>query len=75
MTREFVYQYNGKANLRDEPEFVEDTVRIPAPDTILRRHDTNYRVVAVSVMNARRMFPRYIIDLQALDEFPNDSSD
>ena len=71
MARELVYQYNGKANLRDKPELVEDTVRIPAPDTIVRRHGTNYRVVAVSVMNARRMFPRYIIDLQPLDEFPS----
>jgi hypothetical protein len=70
--REFVYQYNGKVNLRDEPELVADTVRIPAPDTVVRRRDTNYRVTSVSVINARQTFPRYIINLVALDEFPAD---
>jgi hypothetical protein len=48
MAREFVYQYNGKVNLRDDPEIAADTVRIPAPDTVVRRHDTNYRVTSVS---------------------------
>jgi hypothetical protein len=78
MSREFVYQYNGKANLRDEPEIVADTVRIPAPDTIVKRQGTNYRVTSVSVTNARQTVPRYIINLVALDafnEFPTDSSD
>jgi hypothetical protein len=75
MSREFVYQYNGKANLRDEPELVADTVRIPAPDTLVRRHGTNYRVTSISLKNARQTFPQYIIDLVALDEFPPDSND
>jgi hypothetical protein len=70
--REFVYQYNGKANLRDEPELVADTVRIPAPDTVVRRRDTNYRGTSVSVTNARRTFPRYIINLVPLDQCPPD---
>ena len=72
MCREFVYQYNGKVSLRDEPELVADTVSIPAPDTVVRRRDTNYRVTSVSVINARQTFPRYIINLVALDEFPAD---
>lgn len=71
MSREFVYQYNGKVNLRDEPELVADTVRIPAPDTVIRRRDTNYRVTSVSVTNARQTFPRYIINLVPLDQFPS----
>jgi hypothetical protein len=70
-----VYQYNGKANLRDESEVVADTVPIPAPDTLVRRHGTNYRVTSISPKNARQTFPRYIIDLIALDEFRGDSSD
>jgi hypothetical protein len=70
VSREFVYQYNGKANLRDEPELVADTVAIPAPDTLLRRCGTNYRVTSVSVTNARQTFPRYIINLIPLDQFP-----
>jgi hypothetical protein len=72
LSREFVYQYNGKANLRDEPELVGDTVRIPAPDTVVRRRETNYRVTSVSVTNARQTVPRYIINLVPLDEFPPD---
>ena len=75
MAREIVFQYNGKANLRDEPELVADTVRIPVPDTVVRRHGTDYRVTDVSVTNARQTFPRYIIDLCPIDEFPGDSSD
>ena len=75
MSREFVYQYNGKVNLRDEPELVADTIPIPAPETLVRRHGTNYRVTSVSLKNARQTFPRYIINLVALDEFPIDSSD
>ena len=75
MAREIVFQYNGKVNLRDEPELVADTVRIPAPDTVVRRHGTNYRVTDVSVTNARQTFPRYIIDLCPIDEFPGGSSD
>jgi hypothetical protein len=42
--REFVYQYNGKASLQDEPELVGDTVSIPAPDTLVRRHDSNFGI-------------------------------
>jgi hypothetical protein len=72
MGREIVYQYNGKANLRDEPELVADDVRIPEHDSLVRRHGTNYRVVSVSVTNARKTFPRYIVDLKPLDEFPSD---
>jgi hypothetical protein len=72
MAREIVYQYNGKANLRDEPELVADFVLIPVPNTLVRRHGTNYRVVSVSLTNARRAFPRYIVDLKPLDEFPSD---
>jgi hypothetical protein len=75
MAREFVYQYNGKPNLRDDPEVVADAVRIPAPDTIVRRRDTNYRVTSVSVTNARQPIPRYLINLIPLDEFLADSSD
>jgi hypothetical protein len=75
VAREIVFQYNGKANLRDEPELVADTVRIPVPDTVVRRHGTDYRVTDVSVTNARQTFPRYIIDLCPIDEFPGDSSD
>jgi hypothetical protein len=70
MAREFVYQYNGKVNLRDDPEIAADTVRIPAPDTVVSRHDTNYRVTSVSVTNARQPLPRYIINLIPLDDFP-----
>jgi hypothetical protein len=70
VSREFVYQYNDKANLRDEPELVADTVRIPVPGVIVRRHGTNYRVTDVSVTNARQPFPRYIIDLCPIDELP-----
>jgi len=70
VSREFVYQYNGKANLRDEPELVADTVRIPEPGILVRRHGTNYRVSDVSVTNARQTFPRYIINLIPFDEFP-----
>jgi hypothetical protein len=70
MAREFVYQYNGKVNLRDEPELVADTVRIPAPGIILQRHGTSYRVTDVSVTNARQTFPRYIIHLCPIDELP-----
>jgi hypothetical protein len=75
VSREFVYQYNGKATLRDEPELVADTISIPTPDSLVRRHGTNYRVTSISLKNARQTFPRYIIDLVALDEFPADSSD
>jgi hypothetical protein len=75
MAREFVYQFNGKANLRDEPELVADTDRIPVPGTHVRRRGTNYRVTDVSVTNARQTFPRYIIDLCPIDELPEDSSD
>ena len=74
MAREFVYQYRGKANFRDEPELVADSVSIPAPDNLVRRHGTNYRVTSVSLKNARQTFPRYIIDLCPIDEFPGDSS-
>jgi hypothetical protein len=70
MAGEFVHQYNGKVNLRDDPEMAADTVRIPAPDTVVRRHDTNYRVTSVSVTNARQPLPRYIINLIPLDDFP-----
>jgi hypothetical protein len=73
MSREFVYQYNGKANLHDEPELVAETVRIPAPETIARQHATNYPVTSVSVTNARAEFPRYVINLVPVDEFPADS--
>jgi hypothetical protein len=72
VSREFVYQYNGKASLQDEPELVRDTVSIPAPDTLVRRHGTNYKVISVSVTNARATFPRFIINLRPLDEFPSD---
>jgi hypothetical protein len=75
VSREFVYQYNDKVNLRDEPELVADIVSVPAPDTLVRRHGTNYRVTSVSLKNARQTFPRYIIDLCPIDEFPGDSSD
>ncbi len=71
MAREFVYQYNGKATVRDEPELVADTVRIPAPGILVRRHGTSYRVTDVSVTNARQTFLRYIIDLRPIDEFPD----
>ena len=57
MAREIVFQYNGKANLRDEPELVADTVRIPAPDTVVRRHGTDYRVTDVSVTKCPTDFP------------------
>jgi hypothetical protein len=70
VSREFVYQYNDKVNLRDEPELVADTVRIPAPDTVVRRRETNYRVTSVSVTNARQPVPRFIINLIPLDQFP-----
>jgi hypothetical protein len=50
-------------------------VAVPAPDTLVRRHGINYRVTSVSLKNARQTFPRYIINLVALDEFPGDSSD
>jgi hypothetical protein len=72
VSREFVYQYNDKVNLRDEPELVADTVRIPAPDTVVRRRETNYRVTSVSVTNARQPVPRFIINLVPLDQFPPD---
>jgi hypothetical protein len=75
LSREFVYQYNGKANLRDEPELVADTVAIPPPDSLVRRHGTNYRVTSISLKNARQIFPRYIINLVAVDEFPSNSGD
>jgi hypothetical protein len=67
MAREFVYQYNGKASLRDEPELVGDEIPIPAPDTFLTRRGTKYKVRSVSVTNARKTFPRYIIDLRTAD--------
>jgi hypothetical protein len=70
-----VCQYNGKANLRDQAELVADTVSIPAPDTLVRRHGTNYRVTSVSLKNAHQTFPRCLINLVALDDFPSDSSD
>ena len=72
MPREFVYQYNGKANLRDEPELVADTAPIPAPNTLVRRHGTNYRVHDVSVTNARQALPRFVIDLTPLDAFDDE---
>jgi hypothetical protein len=75
VSRELVFQYNGKANLRDEPELVADTVRIPEPGILVRRHGTSCRVTDVSVTNARQTFPRYIIDLCPIDELPEDSSD
>jgi hypothetical protein len=72
VSREFVYQYKGKASLRDAPELVADTIPIPAPDSIVRRHGTNFRVTDVSVTNARRALPRFVIDLTPLDEFENE---
>jgi hypothetical protein len=63
VSREFVYQYNGKATLRDAPELVADTVSIPAPNTVVRRRGINYRVKDVSVTNARQALPRFVIDL------------
>jgi hypothetical protein len=69
MPREFVYQYNGKVHLRDKRQVVGDTVPIPKPGTIMRRHGTNYRVIDVSVENARQALPRFVIDLMPLDEF------
>jgi hypothetical protein len=67
VSREFVYQYNDKANLRDAPELMADTVPIPAPNTVVKRHGTNYRVNDVSVINARQALPGYVIDLTPLD--------
>ena len=49
-----------------------DTLSIPLPDTLVRRHGTNYRVTSISVKNARQTFPRYIINLVPLDQFPPD---
>jgi hypothetical protein len=66
VSREFVYQYNGNENLHEEPELVADTVPIPAPDTVVRRRGTNYRVKDVSVTNARQALPRFVIDLVPL---------
>ena len=72
MAREIVYQYNGKANLRDEPELVSDSVPIPQPGTVVTRHGMDFNVMDVSVVNARKTFPRYIIDLQpAAESFVN----
>ena len=67
MSREVVYQYNGKANLRDEPEIIPATTLLPAPDTIINRKGTNYRVTSVSVTNARKPLPRFIVNLIPLD--------
>lgn len=72
MSREFVYPIQRQANLRDEPELVADTLSIPLPDTLVRRHGTNYRVTSISVKNARQTFPRYINNLVPLDQFPPD---
>jgi hypothetical protein len=74
MAREFVYQYNGRANLRDTPEIVPDGDFLPVLNSIVRRHGTNYRVVSIHRVEAATL-PRYVIDLQPLDEFPADSSD
>lgn len=59
VSREFVYQYNGKASLQDEPELVGNTVSIPAPDTLVRRNGTNYKVISVSVTDARDLSALY----------------
>jgi hypothetical protein len=80
MPHEIVYQYNGKPNLRDEPEFdANDTTPIPVRDQIVRRKDANYRVTSVSTINSpgRRVagLATYLVDLMPLDEFPSDSSD
>lgn len=71
-TAKHIFAYNGKAHLRDEAELVADTVPIPAPDSVVRRHGMNYRVTDVSVTNARQALPRFVIDLTPLGEFENE---
>ena len=68
MARELIYQYNGKANLRDDPELKEDSVPIPEPGTLVFRHSANFRVTSVSLISARNTLPRYIIDLKPIED-------
>jgi hypothetical protein len=68
--REIGYQYSGKTSLRDVPELVTDNIPLP-----VRRHGTNYRVIPIWRRETGDPLPRYVIDLQPLDEFPADSSD
>jgi hypothetical protein len=70
LAREVVYQYNGKVNLRDDPELIDDSTLLPAPDTLVKRKDINYRVTSVSVTRARQPLPRFIVNLVPTEESP-----
>jgi hypothetical protein len=64
MPREIVYQYNGKAHLRDEPVFDrEDKIPIPNVGQAVEKNGTHYNVRAVECSTNSEQMIRYIVDL------------
>lgn len=77
MPHEIVYQYNGKPDLRDEPEFdANDTSPIPVKDQIVKRKGATYRVTSITTIDspARGVagLATYLVDLVPTEEFPNE---
>ena len=65
MAREILYQYNGKASLRDEPVFdAEETIPIPRVDEVIGRRGTHFRVQSVTKIEAKSSeITKYVVDL------------
>jgi hypothetical protein len=70
LAREFIYQYNGKSNLRDAPELVLDD-KLPVAGEVICRRSCSFRVQAVTQINvAQTPIPRFLINLVPLHGAP-----